>query len=357
MNIAFFIHSLISDWNHGNAHFLRGICSELIARGHFLKIYEPADAWSVVQLIESEGRSRLSDFQRAYPHLHSIRYGTITPEDALRDIDVAIVHEWNEAGLINSLGRYRREHSSPILFFHDTHHRAVSDPDFFERLDLSGFDGVLAYGEALANVYRDRGERVWVWHEAADVRIFYPRPFSGTKRDLIWIGNWGDEERTEEITEFFLKPVQELGLDAVVFGVRYPVEAQARLAKAGIHYGGWLPNYEVPLQFSRFKCTVHIPRRPYVSRLSGIPTIRPFEALACGIPLISAPWDDTEGLFEPGRDFLIAETGAAMVKHLSDVLEKTELTASLAQNGLRTVRAKHTCGHRVDELLKILGDV
>ena len=43
--------------------------------------------------------------------------------------------------------------------------------------------------------------------------------------------------------------------------------------------------------------TVHVPRRPYVDALPGIPTIRVFEALACGIPLVSAPWRDEEGLF------------------------------------------------------------
>ncbi len=357
MNIAFFVHSLISDWNHGNAHFLRGICSELIARGHQLKVYEPFDAWSVVQLIKSEGPLHLKEFQRAYPNLSSIRYRAINPAEALRGIDLAIAHEWNEPELINSLSQYCRKQSNPILFFHDTHHRAVSDPIFFDRLDLSGFDGVLAYGEALAKVYRDRGQRVWVWHEAADVRVFYPRPFSGNKGDVIWIGNWGDEERTDEITEFLLAPVQKLGVETEVFGVRYPSETRVRLAKAGIRYGGWLPNYEVPVQFSRFKCTVHIPRRPYVRRLAGIPTIRPFEALACGIPLISAPWDDTEGLFEPGRDFLMASTGEAMMAHLSNLLERPELAASLAQNGLRTIRAKHTCGHRVDQLLGIVADI
>jgi spore maturation protein CgeB len=42
--------------------------------------------------------------------------------------------------------------------------------------------------------------------------------------------------------------------------------------------------------------------------LPGIPTIRVFEALACGIPLVSAPWDDSEHLFRPGEDFLVAAT-------------------------------------------------
>ena len=51
MRVAFFYHSLASDWNHGNAHFLRGVVGELLARGHRVDVYEPADAWSVTQLI------------------------------------------------------------------------------------------------------------------------------------------------------------------------------------------------------------------------------------------------------------------------------------------------------------------
>ncbi|HEX6986097.1 MAG TPA: glycosyltransferase, partial [Planctomycetaceae bacterium] len=123
---------------------------------------------------------------------------------------------------------------------------------------------------------------------------------------------------------------------------------------AGIEYGGWLANHRVPEVFARYRVTVHVPRRPYVKALPGIPTIRVFEALACGIPLVSAPWDDAEGLFTPGKDYLVAKDGAAMERHLRDVLHDPALASSLAEHGLTTVRRRHTCGHRADELLAIL---
>ncbi len=44
MRIVLFYHSLLSDWNHGNAHFLRGVVGELLFRGHDVRVYEPADA-------------------------------------------------------------------------------------------------------------------------------------------------------------------------------------------------------------------------------------------------------------------------------------------------------------------------
>jgi len=43
MRFVIFTHSLVSDWNHGNAHFLRGIASELLSLGHELRIFEPED--------------------------------------------------------------------------------------------------------------------------------------------------------------------------------------------------------------------------------------------------------------------------------------------------------------------------
>jgi len=98
---------------------------------------------------------------------------------------------------------------------------------------------------------------------------------------------------------------------------------------------------------------LHIPRRPYVTDLPGIPTIRPFEAMACGIPLICSPWHDTEHLFTPGKDFLIAHDGDAMKRLINKVLSDSAFAEELATNGLSTIRQQHTCAHRVDELLEI----
>ena len=136
-------------------------------------------------------------------------------------------------------------------------------------------------------------------------------------------------------------------------GVRYPEAALARLRQAGIEFGGWVPTDEVPGVFGAFRTTVHVPRGPYVAALPGIPTIRVFEALACGVPLVSAPWDDTEGLFRPGEDFLVARDGAEMRRHLRDLLSDPASASALAERGRRTILDRHTCAHRVDELLGI----
>ena len=63
MNVVLFCHSLLSDWNHGNAHFLRGVVTELIERRARVDVYEPRDAWSVENLVAE--RARLAELARA----------------------------------------------------------------------------------------------------------------------------------------------------------------------------------------------------------------------------------------------------------------------------------------------------
>jgi len=354
LNVALFYHSLVSDWNHGNAHFLRGIASELMSRGHTVRIFEPEGNWSRENLVRDYGPEAIDRFHDAFPRLRSETYSpdAVGLDDVLDPCDLVLVHEWSDPKLVGRIGEYRNLRSDVRVLFHDTHHRAITAPADLEAFDLSNYDGVLAYGASLAEAYRARGwgRQVHVWHEAADTRVFYPRPSSRKAGDVVWIGNWGDEERTEELREFLLRPAKALRFNAKVHGVRYPEYALSELADAGITYGGWIPNFEVPELFARYRATVHVPRRPYVEQLRGIPTIRPFEALACGIPLVSSYWNDSEALFRPGQDFLVARNGAEMQRHIADVLADESLAAALARSGLETIRARHTCAHRVDEL-------
>jgi spore maturation protein CgeB len=195
---------------------------------------------------------------------------------------------------------------------------------------------------------------VHVWLEAADTRRFHPPAEEGEREGLVWIGNWGDGERSEEIADYLLKPAQDAALPLDIYGVRYPETAKQVLQRYGARYHGWLPNAAAPAVFARHLATVHVPRRFYTQVLPGIPTIRVFEALACGIPLVSAPWDDCEHLFRVGRDFLMVRSGEEMTRALRDLKRDPELRAMLARNGLETVLERHTCAHRVDELLGIV---
>jgi spore maturation protein CgeB len=356
MKVALFYHSVVSDWNHGNAHFLRGICAELISRGHTVRTLEPVDGWSRTNLVAAHGRAAIDDIRDAFgwmlPEVYDPRDTDVA--DLTRGADLVLVHEWNDPELVAALGRHRAAGGYRLLF-HDTHHRAVTEPETMARYDLSRYDGVLAFGQVIRDLYLERGwaERAWIWHEAADVRTFHPLPGTPRRGDLVWVGNWGDGERAAELHEFLLEPVRRLGLRALVHGVRYPADALGALREAGITYAGWRPSHRVNATYNAFGVTVHVPRRPYVQALPGIPTIRVFEALAAGIPLVCAPWDDAEQLFSPGKDFLCARDGAQMTALLDEVVHDPALAADLRAHGQATIAARHTCAHRVEELLRI----
>jgi spore maturation protein CgeB len=361
MRVVYFTHSLLSCWNHGNAHFLRGVLRELVHRGHRVTSCEPEAAWSRQNLVRDHGAAALDGFTRFYLELvPALRF--YNPDESgelerlLDRADLVIVHEWNEPELIAAVGLQRIRGGRFLLFFHDTHHRAVSDPASIEQLDLSGYDGVLAFGEALAQVYQglEWGDRVFVWHEAADTRLFSPPAEEQERTGVVWIGNWGDEERSAELRDYLLHPAVALALPLDIYGVRYPDAALAEIAGAGARYRGWLSNAEVPSVFARHVFTAHVPRRFYATHLPGIPTIRVFEALACGIPLLSAPWVDVEHLFNPGRDFLMARDPEDMERLMMELANNNDLRRELVASGLATIRARHTCAHRVDELLGIV---
>ncbi len=357
MNIVYFTHSLASCWNHGNAHFLRGVLRELIARGHSVRALEPEGAWSLDNLLKDHGEAGLEPYRSRYPELGSTAFAPDADIERLVDgADLVIVHEWNDPALVAAVGALRKRGARFTLLFHDTHHRAVSDPDAIRAFDLTGYDGVLAFGETLAALYRKWGwgERVFVWHEAADTRLFHPPEVEADREGLVWVGNWGDGERSDELEEFLFRPAQQAGLSLDLYGVRYPPEALATLQRYGVQYRGWLANARAPEVFARHLATVHVPRRFYTTLLPGIPTIRVFEALACGIPLVSAPWDDCEALFTPGEDFLFARDGAEMTSTLRALASDPALRKRLADHGLATIRARHSCAHRVDELLAIV---
>jgi spore maturation protein CgeB len=221
--------------------------------------------------------------------------------------------------------------------------------------DLSAYDGVLAFGDIIRQWHADHHDRpALTWHEAADAEVFRPFPDVAPVRDVVWIGNWGDDERTAELHEFLIEPIRDLGLTATVHGVRYPDAARQALEQAGIAYGGYLPNHRVPEVFAQHRLTVHVPRGFYTRHLPGIPTIRPFEALACGMPLLSAPWTDAEDLFRVGTDFRMVQSGAEMRDALRDLLRDdgaAERRRALGIAGRERVLDRHTCAHRVDELL------
>src|SRR5438445_7521980 len=110
LSFRFFAHSWISDWNHGNAHFLRGLASELVKQGHEVRCYEERDGWSMRNLAEEgadAGARALLDFRRSFPAL-DVRFYSSNGHlneflaGELQGADIVVVHEWNSPEVVSS---------------------------------------------------------------------------------------------------------------------------------------------------------------------------------------------------------------------------------------------------------------
>ena len=371
MRYAFFYHSVRSDWNQGNAHFLRGLVRALTDLGHRAVCYEEAAGWSVTNLVAGAGLRPLVEFRRCFPFIDVRLYAREPAHELERSlraeldgVDVVVLHEWPAAehpALLEALLRLRRACGFRLLF-HDTHYRVLSEPARMARLGLERCDAVLAFSPSLAAAYRDTlglpGAAVHVFHEGADTAIFYPRPRDPGRPtdDAVFVGNWGGPDRAAELRAFVFEPARRLQRRRfALHGVRYPPEVLADLrAGSGVEYRGWLPNHRVPDAFAQARVVLHVPRRQYARLLYGTPTIRVFEALACGAPLISTPWVDSDGLFRVGEEYLVVDTPARLEAALEWLWRDESARRRLARSGEQRILAAHTCRHRAAQLQAIV---
>ena len=132
MRVVIFCHSLLSDWNHGNAHFLRGRCDRAgraRARGPRLR------AARRLERDEPGARARRAAARGGAHRFPDAASGALRgalarprPRALARAPTLVLVHEWNEPELVRAIGRQRARQGGFALLFHDTHHRAVTDP-------------------------------------------------------------------------------------------------------------------------------------------------------------------------------------------------------------------------------------
>ena len=156
MRVVIFCHSVLSDWNNGNAHFLRGVATELVGRGHEVRIYEPRDGWSVTNLVT---RARRAAARVGADRLLDAAPGALRAALARPRLGAAGRRRGARARVeragagardrapARAAGRLRAavpRHPPP------RGHRA---PQTLHPENLAGYDGVLAFGSVLRELY------------------------------------------------------------------------------------------------------------------------------------------------------------------------------------------------------------
>ena len=308
MKLVYFTHSLASCWNHGNAHFLRGVLRELRRAGHEVLAFEPARRLEPREPAARPRRRRARRLPRRLsgPRLPHLRRSRPKSRPRWTAPTLVIVHEWNEPALVAALGRAAAPRRPRFtLLFHDTHHRAVSDPEAIRRFDLDGYDGVLAFGEALAEVYRrwGWGERVFVWHEAADTRLFRPPEREAPARGPGLDRQLGRRRAQRRAGKLPAPPgARRPACRSTSTASATPSTPCARSTTHGARYRGWLPN--AARAGGLRPPPRHRARAAPLLRATSCPASRPSASSRrwpAASPSSPRPGDDAEGLFRPGR--------------------------------------------------------
>ena len=197
--------------------------------------------------------------------------------------------------------------------------------------------------------------RAWTFHEAADVDAF--KPLEAQKDiDVLWIGNWGDEERSQRTGG--IPDLAGGGAAAAPRGRAWSSLSGPRrwqkLAQAGIEFRGYLPNLCAPKPTAKAACALHVPRRQYAQRPERHPDHPGFRGAGLRHAAAVFALDGRGGACSARARTTWWCRTATQCERKSSVCCATKPHAGRsAANGLDTIRSRHTCAHRAEQLLEI----
>jgi spore maturation protein CgeB len=225
---------------------------------------------------------------------------------------------------------------------------AADDCEYLAPHLVRRFDLYLSFtgGPTLSFIEREFGApRARAFYCMADPQIYYPE-HQKRRFDLGYLGTWS-ADRQPALEQLLLRPATRSlpnpRKSFIVAGPQYPAEIR------------WPANVRrlehlAPARHRRFynaqRFTLNITRQPMV-HAGYSPSVRLFEAAACGTPIISDVWDGIETVLEPGREILLARDSADVLRYLNDLPETERL--EVARRARRRILHEHTAEHRARE--------
>jgi spore maturation protein CgeB len=214
-------------------------------------------------------------------------------------------------------------------------------PDLIPRLDLYlSFTG----GPVLRRLERELGaRRARALYCSVDERLYRPLPVP-LVHDLGYLGTYSPD-RQPKLESLLLAPARALpGHRFVVAGPQYPASVDWPANVARIEH---LPPGEHAAFYAAQRFTLNLTRADMVAA-GHSPSVRLFEAAACGVPVISDWWEGLDTLFRPEAEILVADGPDAVSRALRDLPETRR--AGIAAAARRRILAEHTADVRAGEL-------
>ena len=336
--------SITSSWGNGHATNFRALVQAMARRGHDVLFLERDVPWYAEHRDLPHppyGRTVLYDSLEQLRSEH---------EQAVRDADLVVVGSYVPEGV--DVGRWVQQTARGVRAFYDIDTPVTlaalgrGECEYLVPELVPGYDLYLSFtgGPTLSYLEDVLGSpRARAFYCLVDESAYLPADVERTWT-LGYLGTWS-ADRQPVVDELLVQPARSLRDGSfVVAGPQYPGDIEWPANVQRIEH---LPPAEHGAFYNAQQLTLNVTRADMV-RAGWSPSVRLFEAAACGVPVVSDWWEGLDAFFSPGKEILVARSAAEVVQHLAEVDD--DRRAEIGAAARARVLAEHTAEHRVDEL-------
>jgi spore maturation protein CgeB len=349
--IVIFGLSVTSSWGNGHATTYRGLMRGLTALGHDVTFFERDLPWYAKNRdlpTLPYGRAQI------YTALEEIK---ASARNRVRDADLVIVGSYVPEGI--ELGEWVTRVARGATAFYDIDTPVTlaklerDEADYVSRRLVPRYSLYLSFtgGPTLRRIEREYGAAIArALYCSVDPQLYYPQT-SKLKWDLGYMGTYS-EDRQPLLEDLLFEPARRCkGLRMVVAGPQYPRATRwPENVKRIVHLA--------PAKHRGFygaqKFTMNITRS--AMRTAGYsPSVRLFEAAACGTPIITDAWPGLDGFLRPGSEILISGSAEDTLEYLRDIPEAARIAIGIKARA--RILKEHTAMHRAAELEAYVSEI
>jgi spore maturation protein CgeB len=353
LKIVVFGLSITSSWGNGHATTYRALLRALDRRKHKIVFFEKDEPWYASNRdLPLPAFCDLRLFERWKEALPAVR-------SELLDCDAAVLGSFFSPGIRAADEIAASKAKVKIFYDIDTPITLAKlrsgENQYVRRDQIEQFDLYLSFtgGPILQQLHREFGARMALpLYCSFDPSSYFPRPvWRRYQCDLGYMGTYA-ADRQRKLEELFLEPARRLQQARLILaGPQYPKALRwPKNVKRIVHLS---PKYH-PQFYSSSRFTLNLTRSEMV-RWGYSPSVRLFEAAACGCAILSDFWPGIGSILKVGEEVLVTESGDEVI-HLLEDMEDAEVQR-IGRRARERVLSEHSSDRRAREFESYVGFV
>jgi spore maturation protein CgeB len=344
MRIVILGLSITSSWGNGHATTFRGLVRELVRRDHEVVFLERDQPWYAQH---RDLPNPPFGSTHVYGSLDELRE---RHAELVREADLVIVGSYVTEGV--RVGDWVQAQARGLKAFYDIDTPVTlarlerGDHEYLQPRQIAGYDLYLSFtgGPTLRRLEQQYGSpRARVLYCSFDPELYFPEP-QPLQWDLGYMGTYSDD-RQPSVNAFLLEAARQQPAGRfIIAGPQYPETASW---PSNVTHQPHLPPAEHRRFYNAQRFTLNVTRGDMIAA-GWSPSVRLFEAAACGTPILSDRWAGIETLLLPGEEILLVDSTPDVLQVLRNFGEDERLR--MAERARRRILAEHTAAHRAAEV-------